>query len=51
MSKTKAKQKIAERKKMIAEANAKHDLQFGFNPIITNYATHVKGRSDISQKR
>jgi len=51
MSKTKSKQKLAERKKMIADANARHDLQFGSNPKITNYATHITGRSDISQKR
>jgi hypothetical protein len=51
MSKLRQKQKLAEHKKMIAEANSRHDSQFGVNPTIIKYAKHTKGRSDISQKR
>jgi hypothetical protein len=45
------KKKIADQKKMIKEANERHDREFGANPIIVKYATHVKGRKDISNKR
>jgi len=45
------KQKQAEQKKRIAEANARHDKEHGLNPARVIFATHVKGRKDISQKR
>jgi hypothetical protein len=51
MSKTRTKQKQATREKMIREANARHDLQFGPNPTIVNYAKHIAGRKDIAQKK
>lgn len=51
MNKQRRRQKLAEHKKMIQESNARHDKIFGSNPTILNYATHVKGRSDISQKK
>ena len=51
MSKQGSKKKIADRKKMIKEANERHDREFGANPEIIKYATHVKGRKDISNKR
>jgi hypothetical protein len=51
VSKQRKKQKLAEHKKMIEEANKRHDKEFGSNPVVLNYAKHIKGRSDISQKR
>jgi hypothetical protein len=51
MSNAKQKQRKADREKMIAEANARHDAIYGSNPVIVQYAKHIPGIKDISQKR
>lgn len=51
MSKARNKQKQAEQQKMIKSANAKHDLQFGSTPTVLQYAKHVAGRKDLSQRK